>query len=150
MRTDLTLRIGKYHSSTGKDGFTVELEDNKSRSRVFSTQISFRKFAELVSGAVVKLPDVEWFGKLVGCKREVKTEVIVVEGRAPMLDAEFKAWARAKLAPFETDGWIGYAEDLRNYHRIKEYNVGGDTKKCAYNVSFTRYLDKQGNPVVDW
>lgn len=125
-----TLTIS-HPSGGGSDYIEIRVEDAKSGITFLELQVSLEAFTHAITGRASQDCTLELRGlDNLGKRREVKHE------RVPYtrVYGEYEQLAKAKaLAPFEVDGWRGYAGDLGNHHK------GNDT--TGYSVSFTRFVD---------
>jgi hypothetical protein len=121
------ITISRWHSNQDGDGMSIEVWDEVSGVSFLEVEMTPHDFALALTGlarqeCTFELRGVQNIGKV----REQKTVIIEVTGGVRENE---KA---ALLAPFEVDGWKGYAGDLGNSH----HRVGN-----GYRVSFSRFVD---------
>lgn len=124
-RVNGKITISRWHGNQEpRDGITIEVTDETSGIRFLEVGMTLEAFAQAVTGLSHQPCEIELRGiENVGKVRELKTEVVPFN---------YSSDKPAALAPFEVDGWKGYAGDLGNPHKVAD---GG------YRVSFTRYVD---------
>lgn len=131
-----SITIGRVTSTHGDPYIQVSVQDETSRHHFIELTMSMEAFAMALTGMGAQpltfdLRGVDYVGK----RREIKDELVP---RPPSVERTRQSEAAAiVLAPFETDGWVGRADDLWNHHKA----VG-----CQQRVLFTRYVDNKESP----
>lgn len=129
--------ICRVHDNFAKDSMRIEIKDQASRSTAVVIVMSMEEFAYALTACAEREATVRWMTDLVGKKREHKTMLVPFERPVterypddPTVRTPSEAIA---LASFETDGWEGRPNDLRNHHNW-------DSKLKAFRVAFERYV----------
>jgi len=77
----------------------------------------------------------------IGKHRETKTEVVFVPTPKSYQADDRATAAKAAIAPYEVDGWIGYVADAMNPHKSSRYKDGVAAEGGQwYTVSFARFV----------
>lgn len=130
----------------GEEVISFSLQDDGSGEHVIEIEMDLADFARVITNFGHQPCMFRLMGgvKYVGLKREVKTEKVFVPD-VPY--SEMDKVAAEAVAKHETDGWKGRKADARNQHyRLGKATVDG-VKGTYYSVTFTRLVDKEGNPV---
>lgn len=115
---------------SSEDAVRIEVEDDRSGTRVLVATLGLEDFARLLTGRSFIHCDLTVSASLVGKVRQTKQVQVAFERPYGPDDEEAAA---AAILPFEVDGWKGRVEDLFNHHRRLMDGV--------YSVSFVRWVD---------
>lgn len=118
--------------------FRLSVTDQSSRVTFCELTMTGAQFADILTAMTTTDVDCDADAlHLVGTTREHKSE------RVPFgfASSRNRAKAKAALAPFEVDGWIGRVDDLFNGHRRC-----GTQDNPMQTVAFERWVDSTGKP----
>ena len=129
------ITITRQSRTTCGDSVCIELTDESSGTRVVEVEMTVENFGNAITNLALQPCEFQWYPEApVGKVRETKTEIIQMpEGASYAKDRE--ALAKAAIAPFEVDGWVGYWRDALNHHR--------HTDGTMYSVGFHRFVDRK-------
>jgi len=145
----INIRIGRY--TQGPPRYHLTIECGVSGVQILEAELDAEQFCNGILGHGETTLDA-WLNpesKYIGARREVKRDAVQCKGREPNYyvragkdggSPAWKRWAKKQVAQYEADGWIAYLEDLHNHHKY--------IRKGLYNVSFVRFVDKNGEPIL--
>lgn len=139
------------NTEPGEKDWRLELTDEASGIRVLEFRMNAQDISDLMSTRTVAVDAQWWAPELLGHRREVKHELLVLpdfgyvdhdrdrEGKLPRV--------RAALAPYEVDGWRADLRSATNHHNV----VARDQESGAYQVRvlFHRFVDPNAPAVPE-
>jgi hypothetical protein len=146
MAIESTVTIVTTRNSDGRHHLCIK--DKLSGSTICDIEMTAEEFAGQITGASTTNVQARWSNlERIGKRREVKTEIVMVDARAWDTEDQ-RAAAKKAIAEFEIDGWTGRVDDALNMHR----RVGSGPKAPedtardgvigdAYRVSFIRFVE---------
>jgi len=131
------LTISRHYGGNEEAPIHIKVRDEISGITFIETSMSLKDFADCLTGRGEVDCEFEFFGlKNVGKKREIKVEKVPFKSDQYVKNGEERnKIARVVLKSYEEDGWVGYVDDLFNYHRR--------TSDGGQMVNFHRYVDAQ-------
>lgn len=139
MKSEVLHLQGNLTIARASDGFIyLTITDAKSKIRVIEAKLTPEQVGLAITGMALSdsIPLSYWADERIGKTREYKTELILSDlNQHPYHPYDNRlAHARALVAPYEVDGWVGNDADMLNHHR----SVGNRQK-----VLFTRWVDEE-------
>ena len=137
------ISIGKVNCSNQDDYMHIQITDASSSITFIDAEMSLLDFALAITGQ--GYVDIEYQHSKsdnLGKNLEVKHEAVTFDGNLLTLTDEI---IRQELIKWETDGWMAYDKDAKNYHNhiSRVLSDDGKTRVGAppntYNISFHRY-----------
>ena len=143
MKVNASISISRIHPYREPDHIHIRVEDETSGCTFLDLELSLADFARAVTGlSAVKCQGELYEDAPVGKQRQVKEELVRRLGGYVTAQGQ-RAVAAEVLAPYEIDGWEGYASDLFNHRRRTELSTAGEE---GYRVTFVRFVDPPEAP----
>lgn len=135
MKIETWMHLGRMSGGNKDREWRLQITDVEAGVTFLEIALTDAQFSDLLSN-VNTTASAEVLGpELIGTLRETKHEIVTLPEGASL--CRMPAWeARAILAPFEVDGWVGNASDLTNGHR----STG---KRNQKRVLFTRNVPQR-------
>lgn len=123
--------IGRPSLGDDKEVVVIRIGDTLSHSEIVEVHLSYRDFTLAITGmghtpCEFETRNLDRLGKV----KETKTEEVLIPADQTLETPV------SLLAPFETDGWKGCSDDLKNHHRRSHKKDGA----VYANVTFVRYV----------
>ena len=132
-------------SRNNHQAIRIAVEDIASGTQFLEVHVSADALGLALTGLAYQPCTFELQATHVGKERQVKQEVVpyaIPAGQSFRYgSAEERVAKSAALAPFETEGWRGYAADLGNHHK--------GNSRDGYLVTFTRFVEQRAEELVD-
>jgi len=136
-------------SGSGPERIEIEVQDKLSGVKFFEATIGLADFTRALTARGDVPIRFNFRPKLVGLKREHKTEIVFVpDGK--FMNAEVRG--RKAVQPYFVDGWTGDWKDTQNGHNRNDHGVAGKYPDgtvgpgSTYRVKFVRWVRKDGTP----